>query len=200
MSVELKDLQNDIQKIGTDFQEEHKKLNEIGQKNSEALEKMQKEFVDLSEQLQEEKLKVEAEQKAREQLELAVARAQEGGEGKDITGNVDYKKGFKQYAKSLGRINDEVVDQELKSLILSQTGMTLDESDFIHVKTMLVGSNPDGGYLAPVDMSSRILTRVFETSPMRSIATVETTANEARDYVLDDGEFSSGWVAELDDR
>lgn len=41
------------------------------------------------------------------------------------------------------------------------------------VKALQVGVQPDGGYLVPPDMSGRIVTRVFETSPIRQIANVQ---------------------------
>lgn len=40
-------------------------------------------------------------------------------------------------------------------------------------KALQVGVQPDGGYLVPADTTGRIVTRVFETSPIRQIAAVQ---------------------------
>jgi len=200
MSVELKEITEGIAKLTADYQETHKALEAKGIENSEALGKMEEKFVEMSDKIQEAELKAQAEEKARQDLELAVAQTQEGKSSSEVKGSEAYRQGFNHYAKTREAIDSDVVDQELKSLIKSQTGVSISDQDFIHVKTMLVGSNPDGGYLAPVETSNTISKRIFETSPMRSIANIMSTANEALEIPLDDQEFSSGWVAELDSR
>ena len=46
-------------------------------------------------------------------------------------------------------------------------------------KALSVGSDPDGGYTVTEEMSQRIITKVFESSPIWSIATVETISGSA---------------------
>lgn len=58
------------------------------------------------------------------------------------------------------------------------------------------GSDPDGGYLVPVEVSQRIITKIFETSPIRQLATVETISGKELELVRDEGEFGYGWVGE----
>jgi HK97 family phage major capsid protein len=67
-------------------------------------------------------------------------------------------------------------------------------------KLMLVGSDPDGGYLVTPEISKRIATVVYETSPMRSLANVETISTDAIEFPTDDGEAGAGWVGETEDR
>lgn len=68
-------------------------------------------------------------------------------------------------------------------------------------KAMQVGSDPDGGYLVPADMTGRIVTRVFETSPMRLICNVQPISTDALEGLADTNEFSSGgWVSETGTR
>lgn len=200
MSAELKAIQEEVVKLATDLQGEHKKLEEKGTETNQTLTKMEAEFVKLADKVQAAELTAKAEEKARQELELSMAKVFEEKGSEKAAGSAEYKKSFVDYAKKKTSINSDLVDQELKALIKDQTGLTLGDSEFIHVKTMLVGSNPDGGYLAPVEMSSKISKRIFETSPMRSLASVQTTANEALEIVLDDQEFDSGWIAELDSR
>lgn len=64
-------------------------------------------------------------------------------------------------------------------------------------KFLLVGSNPDGGYQVPVAMSGRVTQRIFETSPIRSLASVETISVGAMEFGTDLNETSGGgWVGE----
>ena len=69
------------------------------------------------------------------------------------------------------------------------------------VKALQVGSDPDGGYLVPADMTGRIIAKVFETSPMRSICNVVQISTDALEGIADTNEFSSGgWVSETGTR
>jgi HK97 family phage major capsid protein len=67
-------------------------------------------------------------------------------------------------------------------------------------KAMSVGSDPNGGYFAPIDMSGRIVTKVFETTPMRQFAFVDTTTSDTYEGITDRDEVSSGWVGETTTR
>ena len=69
------------------------------------------------------------------------------------------------------------------------------------VKALSVGTDPDGGYLVPADMSGRIVTRIFETSPIRPIVSVQTISTDALEGVRDTDEAASGgWVGETEAR
>ncbi len=68
------------------------------------------------------------------------------------------------------------------------------------VKAMSVGSDPDGGYTVPPEMSSRIVTRIFETSPLRSLASIETIGTDEMKFLDDTEEASVGWVGETSAR
>ncbi len=62
---------------------------------------------------------------------------------------------------------------------------------------MQTGSDPDGGYLVPKTVSSRIIQRIFETSNLRALATVETIGGKELEIPRDEGEFGfGGWVGE----
>lgn len=64
------------------------------------------------------------------------------------------------------------------------------------LKAMSVGSDADGGYLVTPDSSGRIVKKVFEASPMRGIASVETISTDALEGLADLDEVSFGWVSE----
>ncbi len=63
-------------------------------------------------------------------------------------------------------------------------------------KALSVGSDPDGGYTVTPEMSSRVSTTIFESSPIREIATVETIGASSMEILVDDDQPGSGWVAE----
>jgi HK97 family phage major capsid protein len=61
---------------------------------------------------------------------------------------------------------------------------------------MSVGSNTDGGYLAPVEWDRRLHQRQRATSPMRRLATVQATSVGAFTSLWNGDQFGSGWVGE----
>lgn len=70
-----------------------------------------------------------------------------------------------------------------------------DESIFEN-KALSAGSNPDGGYLIPAMASAGIVQKVFETSPMRAICSVQETKTTGIKLLLDRDQADSGWVGE----
>lgn len=64
-------------------------------------------------------------------------------------------------------------------------------------KAMSVGSDVDGGYLVPSDVSGRIVTRLFDTSPMRQISGQQTIGTNELEGLRDIDEAAAGWVSEV---
>jgi HK97 family phage major capsid protein len=68
-------------------------------------------------------------------------------------------------------------------------------------KALSVGIEADGGYWVTPEMSSRVLTRIFETSPIRTIASVMTIGTDAVEFPNDlNSAVSGGWVGEKQSR
>ena len=67
-----------------------------------------------------------------------------------------------------------------------------------HMKALSVGSDPDGGYLVSPDTSGRIVTKVYETSPMRSVASVQSISTDALEGIYDLDETGAAWAGEMD--
>ena len=64
-----------------------------------------------------------------------------------------------------------------------------------------VGSDPSGGYLVPVDVQDRIISFVYETSPLRQRASVRTTVRDRIQIRRDiDQSTLGGWTAETSAR
>jgi HK97 family phage major capsid protein len=63
-------------------------------------------------------------------------------------------------------------------------------------KALSTDNNPDGGYRVPVGTLGMITGRIFETSPMRRLATVRPTAFKSVTVDIDDDEADARWEGE----
>lgn len=66
----------------------------------------------------------------------------------------------------------------------------------LEVKSLSVQSDPDGGYLVTPTMSQRIVQAIFESSPMRQLASIETISTDALELIDDHASLAAGWTAE----
>ncbi|MDR3450742.1 MAG: phage major capsid protein [Alphaproteobacteria bacterium] len=64
-------------------------------------------------------------------------------------------------------------------------------------KALEVISNSEGGYMVPPELSDRIVTRQFDTTPMRQIASVMTISTEAVEMLRDTADPVATWISEL---
>lgn len=67
-------------------------------------------------------------------------------------------------------------------------------------RAMSVGSDPDGGYTVTPDLSGKIVERIFELSPIRQFANIETIGSDALEGENETDDASGGWVAETGTR
>jgi HK97 family phage major capsid protein len=70
----------------------------------------------------------------------------------------------------------------------------------LQTKDMEVIGDQLGGYMVPVEMADRIITRQFDTTPMRQLATVMNISSEAVEMLRDTNEPDAQWVSELGTR
>jgi HK97 family phage major capsid protein len=66
------------------------------------------------------------------------------------------------------------------------------------IKSLSVGSDPDGGYTVTPAMATRIITRMFESDPIRSLASVETITTGAIEWLVDFDQAGWGWEGEIE--
>jgi HK97 family phage major capsid protein len=66
----------------------------------------------------------------------------------------------------------------------------------IEVKALSVGSDPDGGYVAPPELDRMIEARLRQVSPMRQIASVRTTGANVFKKPISLTAAGTGWVSE----
>lgn len=66
----------------------------------------------------------------------------------------------------------------------------------IEIRALSTNDNANGGYLVMPELSNKVISRIFETSPMRRIASVETTAGNSKEFLIDDNAATAQWEAE----
>lgn len=109
------------------------------------------------------------------QMHTAMNRSGTSSESSENSAMVEYKSAFNKFLRS-GK------EDGLKSL---------------EAKALSVGSDPDGGYLVLPEMSAEIVKKVFESSPMRQVAAVQTISSDSFEIIVDYDEVAAGWVTEL---
>ncbi len=76
------------------------------------------------------------------------------------------------------------------------SGFKVDSEGAIEIRAMSTDSNADGGYLVLPEVANFMVTRQFETSPMRRLATVIRTGSKELQVTIDDNESGATWVGE----
>jgi HK97 family phage major capsid protein len=96
-----------------------------------------------------------------------------------ITAPID-QKGFDDYKAAQGRY-----------LRFGEKQLSPEEA-----KTLQISIDPDGGYLVTPDVGGRIVKKIFETSPIRQIASVATTSKDKVEGIEDLGEAGCAYSGE----
>jgi len=128
--------------------------------------------------------KKEVEMAMQFQKEALVCRKKEGVTYNDVAtlkANVEeyqeYKKAFEAFLRMKG----------------DQRNMGPDQ-----FKSLSVGVDPDGGYTVTPAFSSRVITKQYETDPIRQMASIETISTQALEWLVDWGQAGAGWEAETE--
>ena len=200
MPDEIKTQIEEATKLVVDIQAAHTALQEESKANSEEIDKMSKKFEELSTSIHDMNLKAEAEQKAREELELAMSRM--GGVGKDgdYVGDREYQKMFHEFVKTNCTIPTEIQEKEFDYYVKAYNLGHVDGKHLDVLKTHMVGSGPDGGYFAPVQLVMEIVRRVFESSVVRQYANVMSISGQSVDIPISDDVLPTNQAGEVDTR
>jgi HK97 family phage major capsid protein len=158
------------------FEELGKAFEDFKKLNDDRIKKNTSDLVEKTEKANAEITRLQEEIKA---MQTAAARTQHGGSQGDEKGQRDekaakYKEAFAKWAK--GQIND------------------------VELKAMSVDSDEDGGFLVTPEVSSEIVKKVFESSPMRQVASVQSISTDSLEILEDLDEVASGWVTETQAR
>lgn len=194
MTDQVKDLINDLGKTVKEFQDSNdQKFAEIekGRKDPLLEDKINK-MNDRIDELETQKAEIEKQlaRKTKEQErqdvdleEKAIQFSQVLTNKKGSVVQIDAE-GFTQYEKALKTW-----------LMKGDNALGADE-----MKALSVGSDPDGGYTVTPDMSGRMVEKLFETSPMRQVASVQSINSDSLEGLYDLDEAASGWVSETGSR
>lgn len=145
---------------------------------------------------------IAAEKKEREELELKLNRM-----GITKTGDAGKRElEIKSLNLILGAHNsaksrpftplDEKGFDEYKAAQERYLRKGLDELELGERKTLSVGSDADGGYFVTPDTTGMIVKKVYETSPIRQIASVQVISTDALEGIEDLGEAGAGYAGE----
>lgn len=192
---EIKGLKDEICGLVSNLQTEIKSR---GTEVDDTISKMAEQASKLAEDLQKINARIEAEEKSRQNLEVIIAR---GGrkDGEESFGDSEYKSQFNAKIRRKGNIEIDATQREAEAIVNYYMPNAKSEDRDYAVKTivMSVGSQPTDGYFVPLDSIRGISQRVFESTPMRQVATVITTARESVPWLIDDEEADSGWTSEF---
>lgn len=200
---EIKTLIEDQGKAFHAFQETHEK----SQKEKDGLleEKLSKIEASLDTAVEakaEIDAKFEAEKKEREDLEARLQRANISGDGEDAKAKLEvaeFNSVIGALAKSRGRefvAFDSDGYSDYKSALDKMFREGKENLSAEEVKTLSAGSDPDGGYYVTPDMTGRVVKKVYETSPMRQVASQQTISTDALEGIEDLGEAGAGYAGE----
>lgn len=147
---------------------------------------------------QELKQKIDAVEKTAEYIEKSIARM--GGTGGNENEEME-SKAREETARFL-RTNQPMSDDVATSVVRALTEKSFhgvdDSRRETEIKALIAGNNPEGGYFIRPERSTQMIQRIFETSPMRSVSNVVTTASDTLEMIIDDNEADTGgWVGEV---
>jgi HK97 family phage major capsid protein len=181
---------------------ELKKIGAVDPLTADRLAKIEKSLDTAVEAKAQMDAKLDAETKEREELEAKLNRMNFSGktdEGKRIVE-------VKEFNDTLRRFNAEknrpYADLDVKGVeaykgaLVSYIRVGKDNLSPEEVKTLSVGSDADGGYYVTPDTNGRIITKVYESSNIRQIASAQTISTDALEGIEDLGEAGAGYADE----
>ena len=139
-------------------------------------------------------------------IETAMNRLPRGGQSSDLE-----SKEAKEFFTVLGSLKDGLNYQKAKSLVVDieafkrykdalmeyivnpGDGKSLTAEQF---KALSVGNDPDGGYTVTPQMAANIITKTWESSPIRDLASVENITTSAIEWLVDWSQAGAGWETE----
>jgi HK97 family phage major capsid protein len=194
-------LKDDLEQFVAKGQQKFSELESQGKSNSEGLEKLLTDFTEKSAEFTTLADQIRAMQEEQKQLENLMARKGADSSDKSL-GDPEYQKAFSEFVRKGGAemIKDDQTIEKALGDYAAFHGLPVTGDVIQSMKAGLVGSNPDGGFLAPIDPVRFISQRIFESSPVRQIANVISTAREAVQVIVDDDQAGFEWVGEVDER
>jgi HK97 family phage major capsid protein len=206
----LKKVNDAINQMGKDFEvfkdENDKRIKEVAKKGSadvlieDKLTKIGDSLDTLTEAKTALEKRIDAEKKEREELELRLQRAGVGeGGDKAVDELKQFNLSLASHAAERKSTHEDLTPEGYAAYKSAFAKLLRKDSRLLtadEMKTLMVGSDPDGGYLVTPDISGRIITKVYETSEMRQIASQQTISTDALEGIEDLGEAGAGYAGE----
>lgn len=70
------------------------------------------------------------------------------------------------------------------------------ELEALQTKALSVGTDADGGYFVTEELSERVAKRIYDGSPMRQLASIQTISTDSLDIIEDSGDMGAAWTTE----
>ena len=182
------------------FKQTHEDLKKADVVTEEKMSKIEKSLDSFIEAKTKIEASIEAEKKEREDLELRMSRS--GRDAKDEKKAADVE-AFGLVLRSLaadrGKAAPAFEEAAFDSYHAAQVKWLREGKDGLdaeEVKAMSVGSDPDGGYFVTPDVTGRIVKKVYETSPMRQICSVQPISSDKLEGIEDLAEAGAGYAGE----
>lgn len=166
----------EIQKVVTDMQSAFAEFKTANEARLKAIETKGYAPADLQEKV--DKLNEEVQKKSEELAAIKTAMARTPG--------VEAKAGALSEAQiKAGKLMDGYLRKGVNEM---------------EIKALSSDSDEDGGLLITPQMSSEVVKKIFETSPMRQYASVQTISTSSLEILQDLDEAGAGWVGEVEAR
>lgn len=166
-----------IEDLKAELIEERKSAAEKKAAFEKAAKELEAKGVEMDEKLKKSLDVAEGAKKAVDEIMLQLAKP--GA----VPGNAGDKKGAEIAASALR-----------KFFSMREHEMTVEE------KSLVLSSAPDGGALIPTERAARIIEKVVEISPVRTLATVMQTRVDHLEMVKETGQLAATWTAETGTR
>lgn len=172
----------------------------------EGLETMQADLLEKSalvktntDALAEEITKTEALQERITDIEAEASRLKSDPNAKDIDPDVlAYRKDWNAYLRNhSAMIPGDISEKALQAYAMQNLPDATEKSRELFLKDLTAGVGSQGGYYVIPERREERITRTFETSPMRALATVINTSSNSLEIVVDDNDLTTGgWAGE----
>lgn len=169
---------------------------------TERLEKIEKSMDDAIDKKNAIEAKLEAEKKEREDLEarLNLSISKGGPDNEKGLRVLDFNRALKARRRDFQKDKIDDLDEkgydDYRQALENYLRKGAEELEPEERKTLQISIDPDGGYLVTPDVSGRIVKKVYETSPMRQIASQQNISKDKLEGIEDNDEAGAGYAGE----
>lgn len=145
-----------------------------------------------TEELQKLQMKLDSVEKTAQYIERMMSRGKSGDDGAQAEMEAKAADQTALYLRTGKAMDSDVVESIVRSMCQKSFIGVPEFRRENEIKTLIAGVNPQGGYFIRAERSTTMIQRIFETSPVRNLANIETTNSDTMEFVIDDDEATSG--------